>query len=92
MRTSVLRWNRLKRRAAALGVDVQTLIRLDATQQRETSPATDDEQRGESSPAAPKIGAYLSADTPVAPADSVREPAGVVGADPPIIRLAIQRR
>jgi hypothetical protein len=30
MRTHVLRWNRLKRRAAALGVDVPTLIRLDA--------------------------------------------------------------
>ncbi|MBB5331388.1 hypothetical protein [Tunturiibacter gelidoferens] len=66
MRTSVLRWNRLKRRAAALGVDVQTLIRLDAAQQRETSPATDDGQRNESSPAAPKLGAYLSADTPAA--------------------------
>jgi hypothetical protein len=48
MRSSVLRWNRLKRRAAALGVDVATLIRLDAAQQRETSPDLDDDQREES--------------------------------------------
>ena len=55
MRTNVLRWNRLKRRAAALGVDVETLIRLDAAQQRETSPATDDGQRDESFPLLPKL-------------------------------------
>jgi hypothetical protein len=47
MRTSVLRWNRLKRRAEALKVDVQTLIRLDAAQQREPSPDVDDDQREE---------------------------------------------
>ncbi|MBB5329988.1 hypothetical protein [Tunturiibacter gelidoferens] len=57
MRTNVLRWNRLKRRAAALKVDVQTLIRLDAAQQRETSPATDDGQRDDIVPAAPEVSA-----------------------------------
>jgi hypothetical protein len=46
MRTNILRWNRLKRRAAALGIDVATLIRLDASQQRESPPA-DDGQRDE---------------------------------------------
>jgi hypothetical protein len=34
MKTRILRWSRLKRRAAVLGVDVQTLIRLDAAAQR----------------------------------------------------------
>jgi hypothetical protein len=59
MRTSVLRWNRLKKRAAALGVDVQTLIRIDATQQRESPPQADDGQREDIVPAAPDVGAYL---------------------------------
>jgi hypothetical protein len=45
MRTRILRWNRLKKRAAALGVDVQTLIRLDAAAQRESPPEHNDGQR-----------------------------------------------
>jgi hypothetical protein len=35
-RTQALRWNRLRERAASLGVTVQTLIRLDAAAQRES--------------------------------------------------------
>jgi hypothetical protein len=66
MRTNVLRWNRLKRRAEALGVDVQTLIRLDATQQRETSQATDTGPHDEIVTAAPAVRRILSADTSVA--------------------------
>ncbi|WP_158944224.1 hypothetical protein [Granulicella sp. S190] len=57
MRTIVLRWNRLKRRAADLGIDVQTLIRLDASQQREPLPDVDDGQREDIVPAATEVGA-----------------------------------
>jgi hypothetical protein len=34
-RQSVLRWNRLRKRADSLGVNVQTLIKIDAAAQRE---------------------------------------------------------
>lgn len=44
-RVRVLRWNRLKRRAAALGVDVQTIVKLDAVTQREPPPEADDGER-----------------------------------------------
>jgi hypothetical protein len=44
---AALRWNRLKRRAAALGVDVQTLIRVDAAAQRELLKEADDDARSE---------------------------------------------
>jgi hypothetical protein len=45
MKARILRWNRLKRRAAALGVDVQTLIRIDAAAQRELLLEADDDGR-----------------------------------------------
>ena len=44
MKASILRWNRLERRAAALGVDLQTLIRFDAAAQRESLLEPDEEQ------------------------------------------------
>lgn len=42
------------RRAAELGVDVQTLVKLDAMTQREPPPEADDEQREEILPLLPK--------------------------------------
>jgi len=45
MKPRILRWNRLKRRAAALGVDVQTLVKLDADALREPPSDDDDRQR-----------------------------------------------
>lgn len=50
-RVRVLRWNRLKKRAAVLGIDVPTLIRLDAVMQRE-KPQSTDMRREEIIPAA----------------------------------------
>jgi hypothetical protein len=58
MRTNVLRWNRLKKRAAALGVSVETLVKIDANQQCEPSQKAADEQREDIVPAAPDVGAY----------------------------------
>ena len=46
----VLRANQLRRRAAALGVDVYRIVRWDAAVQRE-SPGDDDRQREEIIPA-----------------------------------------
>jgi len=45
MNRRVFRWNRMQRRAADLGVDVQTLVRLDAEAQREPPPEADDGER-----------------------------------------------
>ncbi|WP_157466527.1 hypothetical protein [Edaphobacter aggregans] len=57
MKTRILRWNRLKRRAVSLGVDVQTLIRIDAAAQRESPPDDDNVQREEILRAAREVGA-----------------------------------
>ena len=49
-RVRILRWNRLKRRAAALGVDVQAIVKIDAIMQ---SPEADMSDNRDDTPASP---------------------------------------
>jgi hypothetical protein len=53
----VLRANQLRRRAAAMGVDVYRIVRWDAAAQRESLPEADDGER-ENIPRSPDDGAY----------------------------------
>jgi hypothetical protein len=59
MKQSVLRVNELRRRADAMGVDILRVVKWDAAAQREPTSRDDEEQREETTPAAPEVkGAY----------------------------------